>query len=236
MEYAICTFCFGERYYEQTNRMIKSFDYLSQKPDIYIVTDNTKIIENRDFVHVKNIEEYDPKYLSYEKNYYEFDFSVKRFSVKYAFESGYEKVILCDTDVVINPDSFSHKKIMECFVDNSIVGPVTYNFNQQIKANTYLGIRFLEYEEVFCIYFEKSDLDYMPEDCIQFISLNNDTKFKFIKTWDECINIKDEKKLLNSPCGNIDEMCFSALYNNISVGNNSNKFSNFLVAKHDKWY
>ena len=73
MEYAIATFCYGERYYNQTNRMIESFDYMEVKPQIFIVTDNVDALVKRDFVNVKNISEYNSKYVTYDKNYYGFD-------------------------------------------------------------------------------------------------------------------------------------------------------------------
>ena len=53
MEYAIATFCYGERYYNQTNRLIESFDYMETKPDIFIVTDSVDSIIDRDFVFKK---------------------------------------------------------------------------------------------------------------------------------------------------------------------------------------
>jgi hypothetical protein len=73
MEYAIATFCYGERYYNQTNRMIESFDYMEVKPQIFIVTDSVDSILERDFVNVKNISEFNTKYMSYHENYYGFD-------------------------------------------------------------------------------------------------------------------------------------------------------------------
>lgn len=236
MEYAISTFCYGERYYVQTNRMIESFDYMEVKPEIFIVTDNENALIKRDFVKVKNITEYNPKYTSYHKNYYGFDFSVKRFSLLYAFENGYENVILCDTDVVVNNTLFSHILINKSFDDNSIIGPVTYNFSNEHKTNSMLGRRLLHYEKKFNVEYDKSLLDFMPEDCIQYISIKGDLRFSFIDTWDKCIEIKDTDGLHNTPAGNIDEMCFSAFYNNIKVGNNANKSLNLLIAKHDKWY
>jgi hypothetical protein len=236
MNYAISTFCFGKRYYEQTNRLISSFDYLDEKPDIFIITDNPESLLKRDFVQVRNIENYNPKYSSYKNDYYGFDFSVKRYSLKLAFDYGYEKVILCDTDVVVNPSLFNHVILENSFVLNSIVGPVTYNFNNEVKTNSMLGRRFLSYEKYLDKNFDKSTLNFIPEDCIQYIWITGETRYSFLDTWNECINHKDENKLPNIPCGNIDEMCFSALYNNISVGNNADKSLNLLIAKHDKWY
>lgn len=236
MDYAIATFCYGERYYQQTNRMIESFDYMETKPPIYIVTDSPDSIHNRDFVFKKNISEFNPEYANYPTDYYSFDFSVKRFSVEYAFNEGYERVILTDTDVVVNESLYSHLKVEECFMPNSIVGQVTYNFTDQQATYNGLGNRFLHYEKYFNVEYDKVELNFMPEDCIQFIQIEDDNRYSFLKTWDECIKVKKEHGLLNSPAGNIDEMCFSALYNGLKVGNNSNKHYNLIIAKHDKWY
>ena len=59
MDYAIATFCYGERYYDQTNRMIESFKNFEEKPKIFIVTDKPDSIIKEDFVFVSNIKEYD---------------------------------------------------------------------------------------------------------------------------------------------------------------------------------
>lgn len=236
LDYAISTFCFGERYHEQTNRLINSFEGLETKPDIFVVTDNVKSIVEKDYVFVKNIGEYNAKYLIYQDNYYGFDFSVKRFALQFAFEKNYNNVILTDTDVVVNQTLYTHERIMECFIPNSIMGQVTYNFSNEFFSNSELGKRFIYYEMKFDVAFRKSLLDFMPEDCVQFISIEGEKRFKFLKTWDECIKIKDKDNLKNTPAGNIDEMCFSSLINNMSVGNNSNKHINLLIPKHDKWY
>lgn len=236
LPFAISTFCFGERYYEQTNRLIESFLYLEQKPNIFVITDSPSSIRTHDFVMVKHVEEYNLKYSNYETNYYGFDFSVKRFSLLYAFESGYENVILCDTDVVVNPAIYSEELIMNTFIKNSVSSQVTYNFYDNVDSNSMLGRRFLKYEEFFGKNFDKSLLTEMPEDCIQFINISEEKKFAFIDTWNKCIEIKDSNGFVSIPAGNIDEMCFSALYNDINCVNSSNKSVNLLIAKHDKWY
>jgi hypothetical protein len=99
-----------------------------------------------------------------------------------------------------------------------------------------LGRRLLHYEKSFKVFFNKEELTEMPEDCIQFISIDSNLKYKFLEMWDKCIKIKDSESLHNIPAGNIDEMCFSALYYGIKVLNNSNKHINLLTPKHDKWY
>jgi hypothetical protein len=236
MEYAIATFCYGDIYHNQTNRMIESFNQLSDPPQIFIVTDNPDAITKKKFVNVKNISEYNPKYSEYNKDYYTFDFSVKRFSLLFAFDSGYNNVILTDTDAMVNQQIFSHERVMECFIPNSISGQVTYNFNNEITTNSMLGERLLRYEDVFKVSFNKEELTEMTEDCIQFISIESNLKYKFLEVWDKCIKIKDSESLPNIPAGNIDEMCFSALYNGIKVLNNSNKHINLLTPTHDKWY
>jgi len=236
MSYSIATFCYGERYYQQTNRFIESLNTVSEKPQLFVVTDDVNTIKKESFVNVKDIREYNEKYFTYQKNYYDFDFSVKRFSVLFAFENGYNNVILTDTDVVVNENLFSYENIMNTFVENSIAGQTTYNFSEQLSTNSMLGIRFLHYEKKFNCFFDKNSLNEMVEDCIQYISINDEKKFKFIDTWNECISIKDNDGLMNIPAGNIDEMCFSACVNEINSINNSNKSINILIAKHEKWY
>jgi len=236
MDYAIATFCYGERYYNQANRLIMSLNNLETPPEIFIVTDNPDAITTLPFVRKKNIADYSEKYLSYHKNYYGFDFSVKRFSVLFAFESGYNKVVLVDADAVINDALYTHDKVNECFLDNAIAGQVAYNFNEQVHTNSQLGLRFLHYEKTFNVEYDKNRLISMPEDCIQYISISDDLKFKFIDTWNECIRIKEADNLSNIPAGNIDEMCFAALYNGIDVKNNSDIHINLLYPVHEKWY
>lgn len=236
MKYSIATFCYGERYYEQANRLINSFDFLDIKPNIFIVTDKPESIIDKNFVFKKNISEYNSKYLNYNKNYYSFDFSVKRYSLLYALENGYRNVILVDADVVCNQSYYNHDKIINSFVENSIAGQVTYNFNDEIKSSSQLGKRFLYYEKKHDMQFDKNLLSFMPEDCIQFISIEKKLINKFMNLWGDCVNIKYNENLLNIPAGNIDEMSFSALMCGMKLVNNSDKSINLLIAKHDKWY
>lgn len=234
MKYVFATFCFGERYYKQTNRLIESLESKNNKNDLFVITDNENEIKKLPWVKVKNINEYNSSYLNYAKNYFDFDFSVKRYSLRFALENNNTKVILIDTDVIVG-SNFSEDKINTAFVDNSIVGPVVYEYQKEILTNSMLGERFNHYERVFGVNLNKKDL-WMPEDCIQFLDMKTDKFNKFLDTWDECIKIKYNNNLPNVPAGNIDEMCFSALLNDISVGNNSNKTVNILTANHDIWY
>ena len=151
-------------------------------------------------------------------------------------QNGYENVILTDTDVVPNYSLYSYESIMNTFVENSIGGQVTYNFTEEQRTNSMLGDRYKYYEKIFEIDYDKELLNEMVEDCIQFISIKDNLKYKFIDTWSECISIKKRDGLPNAPAGNIDEMCFSALYNGIKVVNTSSKSLNLLIANHDKWY
>jgi hypothetical protein len=235
MSYAIATFCYGERYYAQTNRMIESFKKIQNRPKIFIVTDKPEAIIKEDFVFVSDIKNYDEKYSTYNTNYYDFDFSVKRFSVKFALDNGFTKVILTDTDVIPNEVLFNDKNILETFIPNSVSGQVTYLFEKEIESNSMLGRRFTHYETLFEVDYNKKDM-WMPEDCIQFLDIEKEKFYSFLDTWDKCIEIKYSDKLHNIPAGNIDEMCFSALHNGIELHNNSNKHINLLIPNHDKWY
>jgi hypothetical protein len=236
MDYAISTFCYGERYYNQTNRLIKSFELVDEKPNIFIVTDKPENITKKENVFVKNVNEYNQDYLIYHSDYYSFDFSVKRFSLLFAYENGYENVILTDTDVLPNYSLYNTESVMNTFIENTIGGQVTYNFTEEQKTYSMLGDRFKFYEKEFNLDFDKNLLNEMVEDCIQYISIKGEKRFDFIKTWNECIEIKDKYHLPNAPAGNIDEMCFSALFNGLKVSNTSNRSMNLLIPHHEKWY
>ena len=236
MEFCISTCCFGERYYNQTNRLINSFDNIKDTPEIFIITDSPNSIIKRKNVFVSHINLFNSKYEIYKEDYYNFDASVKRYALLFSFQCGYNKVVLVDCDITANLNSFNNENIMRLFKKNTIGGQVTYNFSEQVNSSSRLGKRFLEYEKEFGVEFDKSLLNTMPEDCIEFISIDDWKKNSFIDVWNECIKIKDEKKLGNTPVGNIDEICFSAIYNRINVINNSDDGINILVPIHDKWY
>jgi hypothetical protein len=236
MDFTFATFCFGDRYYQQVNRFIDDVSKQKLKPNLVVLTDNTEKIIKYDFVKIINITDYNSDYLNYANNYYDFDFSVKRYVVRASVNLGFNKIILVDADMVINPSLFTEENINNSFIENSISGPVIYKFNYEIKTNSELGKRLLHYESVFGFETDKNKLDVMPEDCIQYIHIEKNKFIKFLDTWDKCIEHKKLDRLRNVPAGNIDEMCFSALYNGIELHNNSNKSLNIVYAKHDKWY
>lgn len=234
MEYAFATFCFGDRYQKQTNRLIESLEKNENKKEIFVVTDDESKIKKLSWVKVKNIKEYNPNYLNYAKNYFDFDFSVKRYSLRFALENNYTNIILIDTDVVVGP-LFSELNIKNAFLTNHIIGPVIYEYEREINSSSQLGKRLNHYEKIFGINLNKKGM-WMPEDCIQFLSMEKNIFGKFLDTWDKCIEIKYKDRLSNVPAGNIDEMCFSAVLNGVGVGNNSDKSVNILTANHDIWY
>lgn len=236
MKFCFATFCFGERYYEQVNRFIDDITKSDFHPSLIVITDKPDKIKNQCFVTTFNISDFNPNYSTYAENYYDFDFSVKRFAVFAAFKLGYTNIILTDADMRVNYGLFNENNIIKSFKPNSILGPVTYNFSEQINTNSELGNRLVDYERYFNISVDKDKLNFMPEDCIQYISIDEDKITHFLSSWDRCIEYKKIKPLRNIPAGNIDEMCFSALINGIEVGNNSDKCLNIVYAEHDKWY
>lgn len=235
-KFAIATFCFGERYQKQTNRLINEIDKSYFKPTLVVVTDDINFIIDKPFVKKFNISDFNPEYKNYSDSYYDFDFSVKRYSLLAALNLGFTKIILCDTDAVPNPSLFTEEYMIKGFEKNSIQGQVTYNFKDQINTNSELGKRFIEYEKFYNVYFDKDLLNFMPEDCIQFLDIDIPKFYNFLRVWDDCIKYKKTQNLSNIPAGNIDEMCFSALKCGITVGNNSDKCINPLIPIHDKWY
>jgi hypothetical protein len=177
MCYCIATFCYGKRYYKQTNRMIEAFDSLPDKPNIFIVIDCPEEILKKSFVFVENISKFNIKYKKYGASYY----------------------------------------------------------NNELQSHSMLGKRMLFYEKYFKTSFVKENM-LVSEDCVQYFDIENSKFQTFLNTWDECIRIKDRYLLPNIPAGNIDEITFSALYNNINLNNNSDKSLNLLTAHHDIWY
>jgi hypothetical protein len=236
MSFTFATFCFGERYYQQVNRFINDILNHDFKPHLVVLTDDCDKITKADFVKSVDIKNYNSEYLDYQTNYYDFDFSVKRYSVRASVDLGFTKVILVDADMRVNPSLFNEENILNSFIQNCISGPVTYNFSEQIQSNSELGRRLLHYENVFGFETDKKKLGIMPEDCIQYIDMEMEKFTHFLDTWDKCIEYKKTDGLRNIPAGNIDEMCFSALYNGVELGNNSNKSLNIIYAQHDKWY
>lgn len=235
--YAIATFCFGARYYSQVNRLIDSLKLIDNQPQVFIVTDQPEQITKADYVNVCHIDEFNKSYSSYKTDYYTFDFSVKRFSLRYALSAGFNKIILTDADAVVNPALFARNTINKVFDLNVISGQVVYNYNEaKVIGPGVLGGRFNHYENRFGITFDKRQLTEMPEDCIQFFNIDTEIFNKFLQTWDECIDIKYKDCLLNTPAGNIDEICFAALKNGITVKGHAHKAINMLIARHDKWY
>jgi hypothetical protein len=235
-KFAIATFAYSERYQKQVNRMISEIDSCDLKPTVVVVTDNVDNILDRPFVKKYDISQFNPEYKNYSNSYYTFDFSVKRYSLLAALNLGYTKIILSDADAVPNKPLFTEDYIMKGFVPNSVQGQVTYNFSKEIMTSSELGKRFLSYEKYFNVSYDKNELNFMPEDCIQFLDIEMPKFYNFLRVWDECIKFKNSEKLSNAPAGNIDEMCFAALHCGLSVGNNSGKCMNALTPIHDKWY
>jgi mRNA-degrading endonuclease HigB of HigAB toxin-antitoxin module len=236
MDFCIATFCFGKRYYEQCNRLINDMAKLTDPPFLFVVTDGVEHISKFDFVKPINIKDYNQDYLKYENNYYGFDFSVKRYSLMVSLDFGFEKIILVDCDARINHSLFNENDVTQSFSKNSILGQTTYDFNEQINSNSQLGNRLLRYEKEFNFVCNKNELKFMPEDCIQYFNIEKNVFYKLLEDWDRCIEIKYKEGLPNTPAGNIDEICFCALKNNVIVGNNSHKSLNIMYPEHDKWY
>jgi hypothetical protein len=234
MDFVYTTFCFGERYQNQTNRLINSLESIGNKNLLFVVTDKPDKIKKLPWVNIKNISEYNKKYINYAKNYFDFDFSVKRYTLRFALENNFTKIILIDTDNIVG-NRFSNENINKSFEENSILGPVIYEYEKEVVSNARLGLRFNHYEKIFNTQLNKKSL-WMPEDCIQYINIEKGLFNGFLDTWDQCIEIKYKDKLPNVPAGNIDEMCFSALKNNIKVGGNSDNSVNIFTPQHDIWY
>jgi hypothetical protein len=234
-EFALASFCYGERYIKQVNRLIESFKDTINVPEIFIVTDNPEGVIKEEFVRVKHIKEFKSDYIGSITSYYNFDFSIKKYSLQFALESGYTKIVLCDADIVKNQQKYSNESILKAFLTNTISGPVIYSYKEQQKTKSNLGNRFNYYCKQFNFNFSDDDI-IMPEDCITFFDIEKEKFNAFLETWKKVSEIKYRDGLENVPAGNIDEICFAAAYNDIKLQNNSNLTHNCIYAIHDIWY
>ena len=67
---AIATFCYGERYHNQVNRMISEINSCDFKPTIVVVTDDVTKILDKPFVKTYDILEFNPEYKNYNNSYH----------------------------------------------------------------------------------------------------------------------------------------------------------------------
>ena len=56
-QFAICTFCFGDRYHKQVNRMISEIELCQFHPPVVVVTDNVDNILDKPFVKKFDIQD-----------------------------------------------------------------------------------------------------------------------------------------------------------------------------------
>src|SRR6056300_1167055 len=97
-DFSIAVFPVGERYVNKFNDFyLKNFPW--NDIDIFCLTNLPKQIKKQENIKVIDIKKYDNRYNEdYKENYWWFDFNVKRYAVKEAFDFGYERVILFDVD------------------------------------------------------------------------------------------------------------------------------------------
>jgi hypothetical protein len=235
MKFCFATFVFGDRYYPVANRFIDDIIKSQFKPTLVVVTDRPDLIHQEDFVKTFDIRVLNKKYAYYATNYYGFDFSVERYAIKAALMLGYRKIVLTNAEMRVDC-CFREEEIMTCFKENSILGPSTFDFNKEVTSSSKLGLRLREYEKLFGVEIDKSKLMKMPEDCIEYFQLTTEKYAAFLTDWDCCIEYKYTKPLSNIPIGNIDEICFCAVKNDINLGNNVDSSCRVVHAQHDRWY
>lgn len=86
-KYGITFLAFGEEHILEFNETVKCLFDLNNHLDIFVVTDNLNLIENKN-IHVKEIKE-------------TFNYNLKRKSFEFAFEY-HNIVVFMDTDVLVN--------------------------------------------------------------------------------------------------------------------------------------
>lgn len=219
---------FGERYYKQSERFISDRNNYCPEITLIIITDNVDFFKKFKNVVAINVGDYDKKYLTYQKNYFHFDISCRRFSIPAALKLGFKNMVHVDNDNHFNKtwDTTSFKKL---FKINHISSPIVYNY----KSHGNLGDRVLFYSKQMNFPINQNEIRNLPEGCLNIINFDSEERgYNFFQAWDECVKIRDKNKMFQN--NNLEEVFFSGVKNGMSFG--SARTHNFFSPKHDTWY
>ncbi len=175
-----------------------------------------------------NVGDYNPKYLNYKTNYYNFDNSCKRYIVPSAIRYGYKNFVYLDNDNYFRP-TWNEDLFKRLFISNHILSPVAYRYMEHGQ----LGKKVEIYSELFSFPIEKNEIINLPEGCLNIFSFDtNERAIDFYNIWNECVRLRDEHNLIDNTC--LQEIFFSGKVCGMSFG--IAKVHQFLHPKHDLWY
>lgn len=229
--FCIATFCCFERYRKVAiNKLIKST--MGSNIPVIIITDRPSDFDIFPHVQAYNINEFQDSRLLIH-SYFDFDFSIKRFALKKAYEKGYNKILLCDVDTVIDDIDNFKRATKNLPAGNGIYSA---SANYQVDFDRFVRLKFyLDYFNMDTSKFLK-EVPVISEDLQQvFCFPDGETFTEFMDTWDELEDIKKENKLDMRMVGVLEEIAFAAYKNNIPhIHTVSLELK--LRAEHDKWY
>jgi len=173
-KYGIAFLAFGEEHILEFNETVKCLFDLNNHLDIFVITDNSNLIDNKQ-VHIKEIKE-------------PFNYNLKRKSIEFAFEY-YNIVVFMDTDVLIN------KRI-----DFEYIASIDEGMEVRWKANktNYMG-KEITIDEMNQTEYGKLIGDNSIEFINEFILLLRIDDVKRRKEFIECWNNLNDKTINHQP-------------------------------------
>lgn len=229
-KFCIASFCFSERYRNiAKKRIVKSCE--ENNINLIILTDRPAEFPNLPNLRVFNINEYQDSRKLIHK-YFEFDFSVKRFSLKKAYELGYKKILLADCDtVIVSPEILADTINKRCTKYNAVY-PFSAVYNVDFERFGRLKY-YLEENNTKEDFLKKNKI--VSEDLQQLFTFKNDESFqKFFNTWEQLEEIKKHKNIQLRPRSSIEEIAYSSYINGIDLIQEA--VPTGIRAVHNAWY
>jgi hypothetical protein len=227
-KFCFTTISFGDRYYEQTKRFIEDRDNYCPHIPLIVITDNVNYFSCCNNVIAVNVGDYNPKYMDYKTNYYNFDNSCKRYIVPASIKLGYKNFVYLDNDNHFIR-TWNEELFKKLFIPNHILSPIAYRYMEHGQ----LGKKVESYSKLFSFPIERNEIINLPEGCLNIFSFDtNERAIDFYNIWNECVRLRDEYKLIDNT--SLQEIFFAGKVCGMSFG--IAKVHSFFHAKHDLWY
>lgn len=228
--FCIATFCIFEKYRKIARENIVKYINKADNLTGIVLTDQPSEFNEFKNIVAYNMNEYvDTRILS--KQYNNFDFSIKRFALKKAFELGYKKILLCDCDSVIRNETKLIETINLCNTPNTIYpfsGVYKTDYNRFKRLRKHLDLMEIDLEEF------RDSVPVISEDLQQLFYLTNIDEF--IYNLNKLENIKLNNNMSKIPKGILQEIALSAFLSDITLSTEYADKLNTIGANHDKWY
>jgi len=209
-KYGITFLAFGEEHINEFNTTVRCLFDFDNHLDIFVITDNQELIENKD-IHIREINE-------------PFNYNLKRKSIEFAFE--YHNVVLfLDTDILFRgkPD-FDYITTLE---EGMYVRWISENTKYKDEEITIQDVLETEYGKAI----NDKDIKFINEFLMVLRIDNIDRRKLFTQTWDNLNNITLKTQPNNGYDGSLEGLIIYAVCNklNIKIERPSSDFFNNIL-------